>query len=433
MRFRRKVKIMKGLSLNLSKSGVSVSAGVRGASVTIGKKGTYLNTGIPGTGIYDRKRIGGSNSSQQQQQQLRNTGTQTQDLQAKVSIGLDDKGKPTLAITDSYGRQITDEKILRSVKRSDKYKESVNGLIEQKKVEVDEETSKFISISKFTPVIVSKVNIQDAIESLSPEIHNSLSFQIERPTKDKIAMELGNEAKQKIRSIFFWKNNGLRDAFISENLESRFQRKVEEWKIARDEFIENEHVIKAAKDKEYYDNYIAEKNEFDSILKGDTNYINERIEIILSEISLPAEFSVNYEYNLDIKQLKIDLDLPEIEDIPQEKANILSSGKISIKQKTQKELKQEYAQCVSGIALYLGGTFFNISTTIAEIIISGFAQRLNKATGNIEDQYIYSIKLTRDKFSELKFERIDPVEAFSNFENIRSLSANYDFKIIVPW
>ena len=125
--------------------------------------------------------------------------------------------------------------------------------------------------------------------------------------------------------------------------------------------------------------------------------------------------------------------LPEIEDIPQEKANILSSGKISIKQKTQKELKQEYAQCVSGIALYLGGTFFNISTTIAEIIISGFTQRLNKATGNIEEQYIYSIKLTRDKFSGLKFERIDPVEAFSNFENIRSLSANYDFNIIVPW
>ena len=421
---------MKGLSLNLSKSGVSVTAGVRGASGTRGKKRTYLNTGIPGTGIYDRKRIAGSNSSQQQ---LRNSGTQTQDVQAKVSIGLDDKGKPILTITDSYGRQITDEKILRSVKRSDKYKESVNGLIEQKKMEVDEETSKFICISKFTPAIVSKVNIQDAIKSLSPEIHNSLSFEIERPTKDKIAMELRNEAKQKIRSIFFWKNNGLRNAFISENLENRFQRKVEEWKIKRDEFIENENVIKAAKDKEYYDSYIAEKNEFDSILKGDTDYINERIEIILSEISLPAEFSVNYEYNLDIKQLKIDLDLPEIEDIPQEKANILSSGKISIKQKTQKELKQEYAQCVSGIALYLGGTFFNISTTIAEIIISGFTQRLNKATGNIEEQYIYSIKLTRDKFSGLKFERIDPVEAFSNFENIRSLSANYDFKIIVPW
>jgi len=417
---------MKGLSLNLSKSGVSVSAGVRGASVTIGKKGTYLNTGIPGTGIYDRKRIGGNNSSQQRS----NAGTQAQDMQAKVSIGLDDKGKPTLAITDSYGRQITDEKILRSVKRSDKYKDSVNGLIEQKKVEVDEETSTFICISKFTPIIVSQENIQDALESLSPEIYKSLKYQIETPTKENLAIELSNEAKQKIRSIFFWKNKGLRDAFIAENLESRFQTKFEEWGNARDRFIENEKVVKASKDEEYYNSYVIEKNEFENILKGNPDYINERIEVILSEISLPAEFSVSYEYNSDIKQLKIDLDLPNIEDMPQEKANILASGKISIKQKTQKELKQEYAQCISGIAFYLGGTFFNISTTIIEIVISGFTQRLNKATGNIEDQYIYSIKLTRDKFSALKFEKADPIEAFSNFESNRSVSAGYDFKTI---
>ena len=430
MRFRRKIKIMKGLSLNLSKSGVSVSAGVRGASVTIGKSGTYLNTGIPGTGIYDRKRIGGNDSSQAQ---LRNAGTQTHDMQAKVAIGLDDKGKPTLSITDLDDRPITDEKILRSVKRSEKYKESVNGLIEQKKVELDEETSKFIFISKFTPAIVSEADIQKAIENLTPKIHDALHFEIEKPTEEKVAIDVEDEAKKNISSLLFWKNKGLRDAYVSENLPSRFQRKLAEWNTERDAFIEKENLIKVAKDKEYNDDYMAEKKELESIRKGSPDYINERIETILSEISLPAEFSVSYEYNVEIKQLKIDLDLPEIEDMPQEKATILSSGKISIKQKTQKELNQEYAHCVCGIALYLGGTFFNISTTIVEIVISGFTQRLNKANGNTEDQSIYSVKFTRDKFAGLKFEKVDSVEAFSNFEHKRNLSANYDFKTMTPW
>ncbi|MBR0513622.1 MAG: DUF4236 domain-containing protein [Clostridia bacterium] len=46
MRFRRSVKIMPGVRINFSKSGMSTTIGPKGASVNIGKKGTYLNTGI---------------------------------------------------------------------------------------------------------------------------------------------------------------------------------------------------------------------------------------------------------------------------------------------------------------------------------------------------------------------------------------------------
>ena len=58
LRFRRRIKILPGLYVNVSKSGLSFSAGVRGASVTFGGKGgTYVNAGIPGTGIYTRQKI----------------------------------------------------------------------------------------------------------------------------------------------------------------------------------------------------------------------------------------------------------------------------------------------------------------------------------------------------------------------------------------
>lgn len=62
MRFRKRVKIFPGFSLNFSNSGISSSIGVRGASITFGKKGTYLNTSIPGTGLYNRQKIGGTDS-----------------------------------------------------------------------------------------------------------------------------------------------------------------------------------------------------------------------------------------------------------------------------------------------------------------------------------------------------------------------------------
>ncbi len=58
--FRKRIKIAKGVSLNLSKSGIGASVGGKGLSVSTGKRGTYVNTSIPGTGLSNRSKIGGS-------------------------------------------------------------------------------------------------------------------------------------------------------------------------------------------------------------------------------------------------------------------------------------------------------------------------------------------------------------------------------------
>jgi hypothetical protein len=50
-RFRRSIKIIPGVRLNLSGSGPSVSLGVKGLHYTIGSKGTRTTIGIPGTGL----------------------------------------------------------------------------------------------------------------------------------------------------------------------------------------------------------------------------------------------------------------------------------------------------------------------------------------------------------------------------------------------
>ena len=56
--FKKRKKIAPGVHLNFSKKGVSTSFGVKGFSITMGKRGTYLNTSIPGTGIYNRQKLG---------------------------------------------------------------------------------------------------------------------------------------------------------------------------------------------------------------------------------------------------------------------------------------------------------------------------------------------------------------------------------------
>lgn len=51
LRFRKRIKILPGVHINLSRSGVSTSFGVRGASITKGHGQTRTNLGIPGSGI----------------------------------------------------------------------------------------------------------------------------------------------------------------------------------------------------------------------------------------------------------------------------------------------------------------------------------------------------------------------------------------------
>jgi hypothetical protein len=63
LKFRRRQKLFPGVYLNFSAKGISTTFGVKGLSVNFNKTGTYLNTGIPGTGIYDRKKIGGKSKS----------------------------------------------------------------------------------------------------------------------------------------------------------------------------------------------------------------------------------------------------------------------------------------------------------------------------------------------------------------------------------
>ena len=56
--FRKRIKVIPGVYINLSKSGISANTGVRGASLTFRSDGVYRNLGLPGTGIYSRQKVG---------------------------------------------------------------------------------------------------------------------------------------------------------------------------------------------------------------------------------------------------------------------------------------------------------------------------------------------------------------------------------------
>lgn len=59
LRFQKRLNLLPGVRLNISKSGVSTSLGPRGASINVGRRGIYGNIGVPGTGLSYRQRLDG--------------------------------------------------------------------------------------------------------------------------------------------------------------------------------------------------------------------------------------------------------------------------------------------------------------------------------------------------------------------------------------
>ena len=58
LRYRKSIKLMPGVKLNLSRSGISTSIGKRGATVNFSKRGTRATVGIPGSGLSYSSMVG---------------------------------------------------------------------------------------------------------------------------------------------------------------------------------------------------------------------------------------------------------------------------------------------------------------------------------------------------------------------------------------
>ena len=83
-RFRKSVRLLPGVKLNIGKNGVTTTIGGPGASINVGKRGTRGTVGIPGTGISYSENLSPSQSP--------SNGSLRPKLhrraQAKVSFGL---------------------------------------------------------------------------------------------------------------------------------------------------------------------------------------------------------------------------------------------------------------------------------------------------------------------------------------------------------
>lgn len=320
MRFRKQIKICKGVKLNLSTSGVSCTVGGKGISLNLGKKGVFLNTSIPGTGLYDRKKlIDGKRGGLLGGLLDKVTGGKEEE---NYQLTIEENG--TVAILNESGRPVSDEKA-RQIRKTEWYAQQSEVLLAQFREEIEAQTEAFVSLYKNAQSVPKRGEIEPAAD---------------------------------------------------------VEARIDEW---------------------------------------------------LGELELPMSFDAEYEYDETNGSVMIDLDLPEIEDLPEDKIVELASGAIRAKDKTQKELKEEYRTCVLGLAVYFASHVFLASEGIGGVLMSGYTQRRDKKSGELQDCYIYSIAFERKAFESKKCATENPAEFCDRFHSRINVLASGEMKQIEPY
>lgn len=288
-------------------------------------------------------------------------------------------------------------------------------------------------------------------------------FEVIEPTREAVEEMLIEEAKENIRSFFPWKRKKLRAEYIASNLDSRFTSLHDSWQTQKDSYDDRRTQFLALvsekksvlnnltkertqfinnRSKELYDLeinewrterdafYTAFKQNFQNVIDGDKNYVITAIDSIFPDEELPMEYFVDAVYDEPNGKVYIDLDLPEIEDVPDQKVVLTSTGKKSIRSKSQTDLRSDYAHCVLGLAMNVAFSIFNISLKINEVEIMGYTQRKEDNSAVATDQYVFVINFDRDTFSKIDFKRLSAVQIIDFFQHHINLSKSFVMKEI---
>lgn len=387
LRFRKSIKLAPGLRMNLSGSGVSWSLGPRGASVGIGRRGTYLNSSIPGTGLYSRQRLFGESASVQPTAKPGST-------QVEITVSIADDG--TLTFKDTSGNLIAEHLIEAAKKQqSDKIK----ALIQGKCDEINGQIEALGRIHEFTT-------------PPGPHVFEPKAFTETKPVtpSDKVPgffCKLFKSCVAKVED----ENRSTRE---------KHEADVRDWEQRKREYDEHQK---------------REKGFLDRLNTGDAKTMVEWFEEVLQDIVWSQETLVAFDMPSS-GTLAVDVDLPEIEDMPDKTAGVPQRGfKLSIKEMGPTQVQKLYMRHVHAVGFRIAGEAFAVSPAVETVVLSAYSQRPDKATGKVGDEYLYSVRIPRDKWLAIDFgnlANLDPVEAFSRFDLRREMSKTGVFKPIEP-
>ena len=223
-----------------------------------------------------------------------------------------------------------------------------------------------------------------------------------------------------------WANEKESAEKRNKELAKKYERKVEEWELKKDNFKKKQEKInnKIFKRKQEY-------------INKEPDAISDYCEMVLSNSQYPDQFPQEYdlEYNAETKILVIDYSLPPKENLPSTKAvkYVISRDEITETKLSEVALNKLYDSLLYQIALRSIHELYeaDVIHAIDSIVFNGWVNYVDKGTGQEVNACILSVQASKDEFLVINLEKVDPKSCFKQLKGVGS-SKLYGLSPIAP-
>lgn len=276
-----------------------------------------------------------------------------------------------------------------AARRTVEYKSAYNRVTMDMLHAYEAENRAYTSIHHNIPKIKDIEVCKKELINLTPKKYTRHRFELPKPTKSEVEDNLCNEVKY----INFNDENVSEKEYIKESLNKLTEYRQQYWQEANELFEQIEDAKEKRENKKYFTEYKREYNQKEEYINGEEDIVEEGINALCSTIEIPYNISISYTYNKVKHLLSVEMTFENGINVPVSKATILTSGKISIKNKLVKEIIQDKTKSIISCAYYMAGKYFNVSPNILYI-------RMSIYDTNKQNPLLW-VEFERDKLSKL--------------------------------
>lgn len=299
-----------------------------------------------------------------------------------------------------------------SAKRDADYKPTVSDVSLKMVTAFEKRDAQFNEMHKQAPRMQKLNEQQKKIDALSPQKYTRQSFPLSRPTREEVRHELEAEAAIRFVDVYDDKKKE-RSNFVAEGEKEAMAARLRGYEEVQAFFEQLEDNKEAKANMIFQKEYVRQVQEIQDYIDGEVAGTESRIRTILEDINLPFRVEAECVYDKGLGLLTTEIELWGDMNIPTNKTNILSTGKISVKDKLVKEIEQLRCETLISLVYYFAASLFNAAINIQ-------TQRISVWLNGKREALLW-IQFDRKLFGRLSMRTVNHVSNYYDWPRVDAL------------
>lgn len=299
-----------------------------------------------------------------------------------------------------------------SAKRDAGYKPAVSDVSLKMVTAFEKRDAQFTMMHKNAPRMQKHNEQQKKIDALSPQKYTRQNFPLSRPMREDVRKELEAEAAIRFVDVYDDKKKE-RTNFVTEAEKEAMAARLRGYEEIQAFFEELEDGKEARANALFQKEYERQRKEIEDYINGEVSVTEQNIQTILSEINLPFRVEIESVYDKAKGLLTSDIEFYGDLNLPTSKTNILSTGRISVKDKLVKEIEQFRTETIVSMVYYFAASLFNTAINIQ-------TQRISVWLNGKREALLW-IQFDRTQFGKLSMRTVNTMLNYYDWPHVDAL------------